>query len=154
MLCREKRHDNLRSRGICGKLITSVRIELCWLPRPIAVGFIMDRNKEISYNNFLSYRPALDELIEQVNVGTKWLLFGTLLHLDDKKLDGIDQLPGHDNTMKTLKMFQLWLDTTPTASRRQILEVLRKSVVGENTLADEYEKYLKKLHETNCKLMH
>ena len=114
----------------------------------------MDRNKEISYNNFLSYRPALDELIEHVNIGIKWLLFGTLLHLDDKRLDGINQLPGHDTTMKTLKMFQLWLDTTPTASRRQILEVLRKSVVGENTLADEYEKYLKELHETNCKLMH
>ena len=114
----------------------------------------MAQSKEISYNRFLSYRPALHELIEQVNIGTKWLLFGTLLQLEDKRLDGIDQLPGHDNITKTLKMFQLWLDTTPTASRRQILEVLRKSVVGENKLADEYEKYLKELHETNCKLMH
>ena len=111
----------------------------------------MDRNKEISYNNFLSYRPALDELIEQINIGIKWLLFGTLLHLDDKKLDGIDQLPGQDNTMKTLKMFQLWLETTPTASRRQILEVLRKSVVGENTVAEQYKDYLKELHDSTCK---
>ena len=115
----------------------------------------MAKNKEISFHNFLSQRPALDELIEQVNVGTKWLLFGTLLHLDDKRLDGIDQLPEHDDTItKILKMFQHWLNTTPTASRRQVLEVLRKRVVGEHVVADQYEKYLKELHETNCKLIH
>ena len=114
----------------------------------------MAKSKEISFHNFLSHRPALDELIEQVNVGTKWYLFGTLLHLDDKRLDGIDQLPGHDDTHKTLKMFQHWLNTTPTASRRQVLEVLRKRAISEHTVADEYEKYLKDLHETDCKLMH
>ena len=114
----------------------------------------MAENKEISYQNFLSQRPALDELIEQVNVGTKWLLFGTLLHVEDKRLDSIDQLPGHDDTMKILKMFQHWLNTTPTASRRQVLEVLRKRAISEHTMADQYEKYLRDLHETNCKLMH
>ena len=114
----------------------------------------MAENKKISFHNFLSQRPALDELIEHVDVGTKWYLFGALLHVEDKRLDGIDQLPGHDDTMKTLKMFQHWLNTTPTASRRQVLEVLRKRVVGEHIVADQYEKYLKELHETNCKQIH
>uniref|UniRef100_A0A1X7UGL0 Death domain-containing protein n=1 Tax=Amphimedon queenslandica TaxID=400682 RepID=A0A1X7UGL0_AMPQE len=49
-----------------------------------------------------------------------------------------------------IEMFNLWLDTTPKASRsrRKVLEALRKSVVGENTIADEYEKHLRDLHET------
>ena len=114
----------------------------------------MAQSKEVSYNRFLSYRPALDELTEHVDVGTKWYLLGTLLHLDDNKLDGINQLQGYDDTDKTLRMFRHWLTTTPTASRRQTLEALRKRVISANTVADEYEKYLKELHETNCKLMH
>ena len=113
--------------------------------------FIMDRNKEISYNFFLSYRPGLDELTEHVAVGTKWYLLGTLLHLDDRRLDGINQLQGQDDTDKTLRMFQHWLTTTPTASRRQILEALRKRVISENTVFDHYENYLKELHESTCK---
>ena len=111
----------------------------------------MDRNKEISYNNFLSYKPGLDELTEHVDVGTKWYLLGTLLHLDDRRLDGINQLQGHDDTYKTLKMFQHWLTSTPTATRRQVLEALRKRVISENTVADQYEAHLKKLHESTCK---
>ena len=113
----------------------------------------MADSKEISYHNFLSQRPALDELIEHVDVGTKWYSFGAMLQLEDKRLDGIEKLPGHDDTMKTLKMFQHWLNTT-TASRRQILEVLKLQVISEHTMADEYEEYLKELHETSCKLMH
>ena len=112
----------------------------------------MAQYKAISYSNFLSYRPGLAELTEHVDVGTKWYLLGTLLHLDDKRLDGIDQLQGYDNTMKTLKMFQLWLDTTPTASRRQVLEALRKRVISQHTVADQYEAHLKELHESTCKL--
>ena len=112
----------------------------------------MDRNKEISYDNFLSYRPALDELIEHVDVGTKWCFLGTLLHVEDKRLDGIDQLQGHNDTHKTYKMFQNWLTTTPTASRRQVLKALRKRVISEHTVADQYEAHLKELHESTCKL--
>ena len=112
----------------------------------------MAQCKAISYRNFLSYRPGLAELTEHVDVGTKWYLLGTLLQLDDRRLDGIDQLPGHDDTKKTLKMFQHWLTTTPTASRRQVLEALRKRVISENTVADQYEAHLKELHESTCKL--
>ena len=111
----------------------------------------MDRNKEISYDNFLSYKPGLDELTEHVDVGTKWYLLGTLLHLDDRRLDGIDQLPNRDDTHKTLKMFQLWLASTPTGSRRQVLEALTKRVISENTVAEQYKDYLKELHDSTCK---
>ena len=111
----------------------------------------MAQSKEVSYNRFLSYRPGLDELTEHVDVGTKWYLLGTLLHLDDRRLDGIEQLQGQDDTHKTLKMFQHWLTTTPTASRRQVLEALTKRVVSENTVADQYKDYLKELHDSTCK---
>ena len=113
----------------------------------------MDQYRERSFNAFLSCTPLLHELIEQVDVGTKWYLLGTLLHVDDKRLDGIEQLQGHDDTSKTLKMFQHWLSATPTASRRQVLEALRKRVVNEHTVADKYKKYLKEFHDTTCKNM-
>uniref|UniRef100_A0A1X7USI1 Death domain-containing protein n=1 Tax=Amphimedon queenslandica TaxID=400682 RepID=A0A1X7USI1_AMPQE len=73
--------------------------------------------EERSFNAFLSSAPLLPELIEHIDVRTKWYLLGTLLHVDDKRLDGIEQLQGHDDTSKTLKMFQHWLTTTPTARK-------------------------------------
>ena len=111
----------------------------------------MAQLKERSFNAFLSSAPLLPELLEHIDVGTKWYFLGTLLYVEQKKLDGIEQLQGHDDTSKTLKMFQHWLTTTPTASRRQVLEALRKRVVNEHTVADKYEKYLKELHDTTCK---
>ena len=110
----------------------------------------MAGHKRRSFDAFLSSAPPLSELIERIDVGTKWYLLGTLLHVDDKRLDGIEQLQGHDDTSKTLKMFQHWLTTTPTASRKQVLEALKKRVVNEHTVADKYEKYLKEHHDTNC----
>uniref|UniRef100_A0A1X7TF21 Death domain-containing protein n=1 Tax=Amphimedon queenslandica TaxID=400682 RepID=A0A1X7TF21_AMPQE len=105
-------------------------------------------HKERSFDAFLSSTPILSELLEHIDVGTKWYFLGTLLHVDEKRLNGIEQLQGHDDTSKTLKMFQHWLTTTPTASRGQVLEALRKRVVNEHTVADKYEKYLKELHDT------
>ena len=75
-----------------------------------------------------------------------------MLDLDQKRLRSIETQTGHTDTHKMIEMFNLWLTTTTTASRRQILETLRIRVVGENTLADEYEKHLKELHKTTCKL--
>ncbi|XP_019860370.1 PREDICTED: uncharacterized protein LOC109588674 [Amphimedon queenslandica] len=105
-------------------------------------------HKERSFNAFLSSAPILSELLEHIDVGTKWYLLGTLLHVDDKRLNGIEQSQGHDDTSKALRMFQHWLTTTPTASRRQVLEALRKRVVNEHRVADKYEKYLKELLDT------
>uniref|UniRef100_A0A1X7T7T8 Death domain-containing protein n=1 Tax=Amphimedon queenslandica TaxID=400682 RepID=A0A1X7T7T8_AMPQE len=74
-----------------------------------------------------------------------------MLDLDQKRLRSIEAQAGHTDTHKMIEMFNLWLTTTPTASRRQVLEVLRKRVVNEHTVADKYEKYLKELHDTTCK---
>ena len=106
---------------------------------------------ETSFDTFLSDTPTIKELTEHVDVGTKLYTLGTMLGLDQRRLQGIREQAGPE-TDKMIDMFKLWLTTTPTASRRQVLEALRKSVVGENTLAYEYEKHLKKLYEETCKL--
>ena len=103
-----------------------------------------------SFNSFLSSTPTIKELTEHIDVGTNWYIVGTVLDLDQRRLQSIKEQGGSD-TDKIIEMFNLWLTTTPTASRRQVLEALRIRVVGENTLADEYEKHLKKLHEATCK---
>ena len=36
---------------------------------------------------------------------------------------------------QNIKMFELWLDTNPHATRKQIIEGLRKGVIEENTVA-------------------
>ncbi|XP_019860406.1 PREDICTED: uncharacterized protein LOC109588730 [Amphimedon queenslandica] len=102
---------------------------------------------ESSFDTFLSVTPTTAELTKHIDVSTNWYIVGTMLDLDQKRLRSIEAQTGHTDTHKMIKMFNLWLTTTPTASRRQVLETLRIRVVGENTLADEYEKHLKDLHE-------
>ena len=75
-----------------------------------------------------------------------------MLDLDQKRLRSIEAQTGHTGAHKMIEMFNLWLDTTPTASRRQVLEALRVDAVEEITLAHKYEKHLRELHETTCKL--
>ena len=111
------------------------------------------QNMEKSFDCFLSATPTIKELTEHVDVGTNWYIVGTMLDLDQRRLRSIEGQTGHTDTHKMIGMFNLWLDTTPTASRRQVLEALRIRVVGENTLADEYEKHLKELHEATCKCL-
>ena len=113
----------------------------------------LTEHKKRSFDTFLSATPTIKELTEHVNVGTDWYIVGTMLDLDQKRLKSIERQAGSD-THKMIEMFNLWLTTTPTASRKQVLEALRIRVVGENTLADEYEKHLKELHEATCKLLH
>ena len=90
-------------------------------------------------------KPTLDELCEHIHIGSKWYQLGIMLKLDVKKLNDIQKLP-EDSTYKTSKMFQLWLDTNPHGTRKQIIEGLRKGVIEENTVAHEYEKALR----TSC----
>ena len=58
-------------------------------------------------------------------------------------MDNIRRQPD-DFTYKTLKMFELWLDTNPNATRRQVIDTLKKGVIEENTIAHKYEQSLKK----------
>ena len=112
----------------------------------------MAQNKENSFDAFLLSTPTIKELTEHVDVSTDWYIVGTMLDLDQKSLRNIERQTGHTDTHKMIEMFNLWLATAPTASRRQVLETLKKSVVGENTLADEYEKHLKEMHKATCKI--
>ena len=47
-------------------------------------------------------------------------------------------------THKTTKMFKLWLDTTPGATRKQVVDALRENVIEEITVANDYEQTLRK----------
>ena len=99
--------------------------------------------RNLSFEEILEEKPALDELCEHIRIGSKWYQFGILLKLDSKKLDDIHRLPD-DSTYKALKMFELWLNTNPHASRRQLLDTLKKEVIEEITVAHKYEQILQK----------
>ena len=91
--------------------------------------------------DILEETPALDELCENVQITTKWYQFGVLLKLDAKKLSDIEEL-NKNADHKALKMFELWLNTSANATRRQILETLRKDAIKEIAVADKYQKKL------------
>ena len=98
----------------------------------------------------LQERPTLDELCEHIVIGIKWYQLGIQLKLDVTQLDVIDKETS-DVTQKTSKMFQLWLSTNPLATRRHVLEALRKRVIGENNVANEYEKVLTSSYSSDSK---
>ena len=90
---------------------------------------------------FLNEKPTLTELFKHVSISTKWYQFGVVLEINSAKLNCIDKdCQGTD--MKALKMFELWLSSNPSASRKQIIETLKTESIGENTVAEEYLKTL------------
>ena len=93
--------------------------------------------KKLSFEKLFEKKPTLDELCEHIRIGSKWYQLGIQLKLDPKKLEDIHKLPD-DSTYKTAKMFQLWLDTKPDATRRQVVDALKK-IIEEITIAHEYE---------------
>ena len=114
----------------------------------------MDELPKDSYEYLLASSPSLNELMEHISIGPKWYILGTMLEVYQKKLRSIQVLP-HGDVHKTNAMFEEWLSrSSATASRRQVLKVLRSEIVGENDVADEYERYLKEEHSriTLCKL--
>ena len=94
--------------------------------------------RNLSFEKLLEKKPTLDELCEHIRIGSKWYQLGIQLKLNAKKLEDIHKLPD-DSTYKTTKMFELWLDTNPNATRRQVIDALRKKIIEENTIAHEYE---------------
>ena len=89
----------------------------------------------------LKQKPSLSELCRYVRIGPTWYLFGTQLDLDPVKLDGI-QVSNNDVDYKTMKMFQLWLDTDSRATRQKVVDTLRLEVIGKNRVAKDYEEAL------------
>ena len=97
-----------------------------------------------SFDEILNGKPSLAELCKHVPVSTNWKIIGTLLELDVRKLNEID----HESKSVSdgvLKMYELWLNTKPQGTRRQIMDTLKMEVVGQMTLAFEYEKKLREL---------
>ena len=94
--------------------------------------------RNLSFEEILEEKPTLDELCEHIRIGSKWYQLGIQLKLNAKKLEDIYKLPD-DSTYKTTKMFELWLDTKPDATRRQVVDTLKKKIIEENTIAHEYE---------------
>ena len=90
----------------------------------------------------LSGKPTLDELCEHVDIGYQWYKFGVLLKLKTEELDGID-MNYEDADIKALKMLELWLDANPKAMRKEILDALKKPVIGGNATAERYLMALK-----------
>ena len=96
------------------------------------------------FQQFLNKRPTLDELMKLTGVSEKWYEFGVLLRLPTIELDAIEELnQDRDADFKALKMFYLWLDTNPNATRREVIETLRKKAISESAIAEEYVKVLK-----------
>ena len=90
-----------------------------------------------TFEELLDGKPPLAEICEHVRIN-KWFNLGVQLELDDVDLEEIRE----DGPDKRNRMYQLWLRTQPRASRRQLLDALRRRDVGEYTVADRYEKFL------------
>ena len=95
-------------------------------------------SRNLSFQKLLEEKPSLYELCKHIRIGSKWYQLGIQLKLNAKKLEDIHKLPD-DSTYKTTKMFELWLDTKPNATRRQVVDVLRKESMS---VAHEYEQIL------------
>ena len=98
--------------------------------------------RDLSFEEILEETPTLAELCEHVRIGTKWYVLGIMLELGSGQLQNIEMLP-KDLTYKTLKMFELWLNNNLHPTRRQLLDALNIEVIGENSMAHEYEQTLK-----------
>lgn len=105
-------------------------------------------NHGISFRSFLLARPSIAELTKHVQIMTHWYIVGTLLELDWLHLEDIKQRY-HNAAERTIAMFQLWLDTTPTGNRGQVLDALKGA--GLNRFAVEYKKYIKEIYDSACK---
>ena len=94
-------------------------------------------------SDFLNGKLTVDELCQYVTIGTKWYKFGRLLKLDTSTdLDHIDQQYKDDDDSKVLKMFELWLSTSPNPTRREIIDTLLNPAINESVLAEKYMKVL------------
>ena len=103
------------------------------------------------FEKILDEKPSLDELYEHVRLGTKWYEFGVLLKLDVRELEAIEQDQSRRPERKALQMFQLWLNTTANATRRQVIDALRRNVIGEVVLAENYIKAIREREDSDSK---
>lgn len=84
-------------------------------------------------------RPTLSELEERIDI-VDWHSLGIQLELSPSKLEEIEYSSARVNDARR-RMFQLWLDTSPSPTRRELIKKLQSRAVGKRSLAREYEKY-------------
>ncbi|XP_019862700.1 PREDICTED: uncharacterized protein LOC109591400, partial [Amphimedon queenslandica] len=86
----------------------------------------------------------------------RWHMLGLILEVDDKKLQDIDS-ERSDIEEKRTQMFRAWLSGKPGASHNQLVEALRLKVIGEDSIAKEYEEKVKeeasKTHHTGAQVV-
>ena len=99
--------------------------------------------RDITYEEFLDRKPPLAELIDYIDTRNEWLMLGVILALTK---DALHKLPKGTITGKTVALLELWLNT-PSASRRQLLEGLRKDP-DKQDVADNYEEHLHDTYKT------
>ena len=95
----------------------------------------------LTLDKLLDQKPPLPEVCEYVRT-SRWYKLGIQLEVDEVELKEIRNDTG---SYKRTLMYQLWLRTQPNATRRQLLTALRTKDVGENTVAENYEKILNRM---------
>ena len=90
-------------------------------------------------------RPELKELQERVRT-VKWHALGIQLDLANSTLEEIAKQYANNVEDCRRTMFSTWLSTMPShkCTRRELLQALRSTAVGENYMADEYQRSFKK----------
>ena len=91
--------------------------------------------------NVWNNRPELAELQNQV-MTNNWQTLGLQLGLNNDRLEEFRKEHPGDIADCRQKMFALWLQTKPNASRQQVLDALRTEAVSEIYMAKKYEKYI------------
>lgn len=93
-------------------------------------------------------RPSIKELENKIEI-VNWHSLGIQLELNPRKLNEIEQ-ETRTITNARRRMFQLWLDTSPSPTRRELIKELESSAVGESSLARDYKKYIETLSDTSA----
>ena len=87
--------------------------------------------------DILNRRPELAELENHVRTN-EWHAVGLQLHLEENDLVAIER--EHHGKIASCRrsMFDLWLKTSPEASRKQLLDCLKSKAVAEIHMAEQY----------------
>lgn len=99
-------------------------------------------NEPVNESDYWLERKPILSVVCAVIRTIKWRQLGIQLELDIQKLNEINM----DNPitgLKRTKMFEMWLETQPQATNRQLLKALRLKEIAEDTLAEAYEERIK-----------
>ena len=104
-----------------------------------------------SQESLLNMKPELRTVCALVRT-TRWHQLGIQLGVDTQMLDDI-KIEKSETQEKRTQMFRLWLASQPEASHRQLVEALKLKVIGEHTMAVEYEEKVKQQSEQTRKII-